>query len=279
VEIDAVYARADLKITTGFIEPHLMAGFSGGRKLCGIGCGAEGLIRDLHAPRIIEHPNSIEGRLDGNLLHEELTEIAALAGMDFMVNATMDEAHRVTGVFAGHFDQAFRQGCEFAQQAVGRTIEHEVDVVVSSCGGYPLDMSYYQSAKGFTGARHICKPGGTIILLSECREGLGKPDYVELCREVHSVEGFLERFVRAGPAAYNRAQRNDQWQIHNITRAMRKCQCHLVDGALTPEQRSLLLHPAGSSFEEAFSAALDRHGADARIAVIPKGPNVLARLA
>ncbi|HUU81862.1 MAG TPA: nickel-dependent lactate racemase [Phycisphaerae bacterium] len=278
VEIDAVYAGADLKITTGFIEPHLMAGFSGGRKLCGIGCGSEATIRGLHAPRIIEHPDSIEGRLDGNILHEELTEIADRVGMDFIVNVTLDETHRVTGVFAGHFERAFGEGCEFAGRAVGRTVGREADIVVTSSAGYPQDINYYQVAKGLTGARHVCKPGGTIIMVAECSEGLGKPEYVELCREVSDVEGFLDRFVRAGPDVYNRARRNDQWQIHNVTRALRKCECHLVDGGLTPEQRGLLLHPAGPSFDEALSAALARHGAGARIVVIPKGPNVLARV-
>jgi nickel-dependent lactate racemase len=277
-EIDAAYAHASLKITTGFIEPHLMAGFSGGRKLCGIGCGSERTIRSLHAPRIIEHPNSIEGRLQANLLHEELTEIAALAGMDFIVNVTMDQARRITGVFAGHFDRAFLAGCELARSSVGCQIECEVDVVVSSCGGYPQDISYYQTAKAFTGARHICKPGGTIIVLSECSEGLGRPEYVELCRELDSVDGFLGRFVRAGPQVYDCAQRNDQWQINNMTRALRKCECWLVDGGLTPQQRGLLLHPATASFDEALSAALARHGPEASIAVIPAGPNVLAEV-
>jgi len=278
VEIDRAYASASLKITAGFVEPHLMAGFSGGRKLCGIGCGSEGMIRRLHAPRIIEHPNSVEGRLEGNLLHQELTGIAERAGMDFTVNVTLDEAHRITGVFAGHFDRAFVQACAFARGSVRRTLPEEVDIVVTSCGGYPLDISYYQTAKAFTGARHICRPGGTIIVLSECCEGLGKPDYVELCGRVGSMEAFLDRYVRSGPQAYACALENDQWQLHNMTRAMRKCQCVLVDGGLTEQQRGLLMHPAGPSFDEALTRALARHGPEASLAVIPKGPNVLAQV-
>lgn len=278
VEIDSVYAAASLKITTGFIEPHLMAGFSGGRKLCGIGCGSERTIRSLHAPRIIEHPNAIEGQLEGNPLHEELTEVAAVAGMDFIVNVTLDHARRITGVVAGHFDHAFLAGCEFARRSVGCSLGREVDIVVTSCAGYPQDINYYQTAKAFTGARHVCKPGGTIITLSECCEGLGKPEYVALCREVESVGAFLDRFVLAGPQVYNCARRNDQWQIHNMTRALRKCECWLVDAGLTSEERGLLLHPATPSFEEALSSALARHGPEPAIAVIPAGPNVLAQV-
>ena len=115
--------------------------------------------------------------------------------------------------------------------------------MVASCGGYPLDIDYYQTAKAFTGARHICKPGGTIIVLSECSQGLGKPAYVEMCREIGSMEAFLDRFVRGGAEVYNCAQRNDQWQIHNMTRAMRKCHCVLVDGGLTAEQRGAAASP------------------------------------
>ena len=278
VDIDRVYVEASLRISTGFIEPHLMAGFSGGRKLCGIGCGGERTIRGLHAPRIIEHPNSIEGRLEGNLLHEELTEMAAMVGMDFIVNVTLDEGHRITGVFAGHFDEAFRTGCEFARHSIRRTVEREVDIVVASCGGHPLDLSYYQSAKGFTGAMHICKRGGTVILLSACSRGLGKPEYAELCREVGSMEDFLDRFVQGDAEAQRCALRIDQWQLHNVTRALRKCHCSLVDAGLTPEQRSVLMHPATESFEEALADALARHGPEATIAVIPKGPNVLAQV-
>ncbi|MCP4251413.1 MAG: nickel-dependent lactate racemase [bacterium] len=278
IEIDARYVEASLKIATGFIEPHLVAGFSGGRKLCGIGCGSQRTIRSLHAPRIIEHPNSIEGQLDGNPLHEELTEIAGRVGMDFIVNVTLDHARRVTGVFAGHFDGAFRAGCNFARQALEGTVEREVDIVITSGGGYPQDISYYHTGKAFCGARHICKPGGTIIALSECSRGLGKSAYAEFCREIESVDAFLDRYVLAGPEAYNCAQRNDQWQIHNLTRALRKCHCVLVDGALTSEQRGMLLHQATPSFDEAMADALDRHGRSARIAVIPAGPNVLARV-
>ncbi len=278
VEIDAVYGNASLKITTGFIEPHLVAGFSGGRKLCGIGCGSELTIRQLHAPRILEHPRAIEGQLAGNPLHEELTEMAALAGMDFIVNVTLDEHRRITGVFAGHFDRAFQAGCDFARRSVRCPVPREVDIVVTSGAGYPQDLSYYHTGKALVGARHICKPGGTIIALSECSRGLGKPEYVELCREVRSVDGFLDRYVHGDGGFQTCAQRIDQWQIHNLTRALRKCSCWLVDGGLTAEERSLLLHPATDSFEEALSDALARHGSEATIAVIPKGPNVLAQV-
>jgi nickel-dependent lactate racemase len=101
VFIDREYTGADLKVTTGFIEPHLMAGFSGGRKMVAPGCAGEETIKALHSPLFLEDPKCCEGSIEGNPLHEELLEIAALAGHDFMVNVALDEAHAVTGVFAG----------------------------------------------------------------------------------------------------------------------------------------------------------------------------------
>jgi nickel-dependent lactate racemase len=278
VYINTLYVKADLKITIGLIEPHLMAGFSGGRKVLGIGCAGQHTIRMLHAPKIIEHPDSIEGQLEGNLLHAELNEIAELVGLDFTVNVTLDEAHRITGIFAGHNDISFPEGCDFARTAIGRTIDQEVDIVVTSGGGYPFDMTYYQTAKAFTGAMHICKPKGTIICLSNCERGVGQVRFIDLLKSIRGMDDFLDRFIRRDHAGYNCALADDQWQVENVTRAMRKCRCVLVDGCLTPDQRGMLLHPCNDSFDWALDEALSDHGRSARVAVIPKGPNVLARL-
>ncbi|MCK4658987.1 MAG: nickel-dependent lactate racemase [Phycisphaerae bacterium] len=271
IQVDALYARAPLKITTGYIEPHLMAGFSGGRKVLGIGCGGERQIRALHGPAIIEHPNSIEGVIEGNILHEELTEITRRVGMDFIVNVTLDRKRRITGVFAGQFEAAWAQGCAFARQAVRDTVDAPCDIVVTSCGGFPQDCTYYQSAKGFTGAMHIAKPGGTIIMLSACAEGFGGAQFRELCRTIISPEQFARDFVEGGRCEI------DQWAVHNFTRALRKCDGFLIDEGLTTEERGISLPRRAASFEEALDWALAKHGPTATIAVIPDGPNVLAQ--
>ncbi|MFH0981174.1 MAG: nickel-dependent lactate racemase [Planctomycetota bacterium] len=273
IGIDAVYARAPLKITTGYIEPHLMAGFSGGRKVLAIGCGGEATIRALHSPPIVEHPCSIEGVMEGNILHEELTEITRRAGMDFMVNVTLDRQRRITGVFAGDFEAAWTAGCAFARRAVRDTVPRPCDIVVASCGGFPQDCTYYQSAKGFTGAMHVAKPGGTIIMLSACDEGFGGAHFRELCRTVPSPEHFIQHFVKG------ERRELDQWAVHNFTRALRKCDGFLVDRGLSAEERAIMLPRSAPSFEAALEAAFAKHGRDARIAVIPDGPNVLAQVA
>lgn len=273
IDIDAVYARASLKISTGYIEPHLMAGFSGGRKVVAIGCGGERLIRAVHSPAFIEHPCSIEGTLRGNILHEELTTIARRAGMDFMVNVTLDRGRRVTGVFAGELEAAFTLGCQFARAALTDTVDQPCDVVVTSCGGFPQDCTYYQSAKGLTGAMHVAAAGGTIIMLTACDMGFGGEGFRELCRSLGSRERFEQDFIR-GPRS-----EIDQWQPHNVVRAMRKCECIMVDRGLSGDDRTLILPKSADSFAAALESAWQRHGRGARIAVIPDGPNVLATVA
>ena len=272
VDIDAVYARAPFKITTGYIEPHLMAGFSGGRKVPALGCGGERLIRAVHSPAFIEHPNSIEGVIEGNILHDELTEITRRVGMDFMVNVTMDRDRRVTGVFAGDFDTAWTVGCAFAREAVRDTVDAPCDIVVTSCGGFPQDCTYYQSAKGLTGAMHVARAGGTIIMLSACEEGIGGAHFRELCRTVASHEQFTRDFVEGDRSEI------DQWCVHNFTRALRKCDGIMIDRGLTDEEHSIILPRSAPTFEAALASAFARHGPDARIAAIPDGPNVLAQL-
>lgn len=272
IDIDAVYARSPLKITTGYIEPHLMAGFSGGRKVLTIGCGGERLIRTVHGPAFVGHPNSIEGVIEGNILHEELTEIARRVGMDFIVNVTMDRARRITGVFAGGFETAWEKGRAFARQAVRDTVDEPCDIVVTSCGGFPQDCTYYQSAKGFTGAMHVAKPGGTIIMLSACEQGFGGDHFRELCRTVSGPEQFVRDFLKGDRSEI------DQWAIHNFTRVLRKCDGVMIDGGLTDEERAMMLPRSAATFESALASALDRHGPDATIAVIPDGPNVLAQV-
>jgi len=272
IDIDAVYARAPLKITTGYIEPHLMAGFSGGRKVLAIGCGGERLIRAAHSPALVEHPNSIEGVIEDNVIHDELTEITRRAGMDFIVNVTLDRARAITGVFAGHFETAWARGCAFASRAVRDTVPEPCDIVVTSCGGFPQDCTYYQSAKGFTGAMHVAKPGGTILMLSACDEGFGGAHFRDLCRAVPSHEQFTRDFVEGDRSAI------DQWCINNFTRALRKCSGILIDRGLTDEERAIMLPQGAVSFEAALESALARHGREATIAVIPDGPNVLAQV-
>src|SRR5262249_16717751 len=157
VYLDSRYVRADLKITTGLIEPHLMAGYSGGRKVICPGIAALETVKAWHGPRFLEHPRADSGIIDGNPVHQQNTRNAKRAGCDFIVNVVIDGQRRITWAGAGHMEGAWREGVRFVESVVKAAVDKPVDVVVTSCAGYPLDTTWYQAIKGLTGALPIVK--------------------------------------------------------------------------------------------------------------------------
>ena len=269
VWIDSRYVEADLKITTGLIEPHLMAGFSGGRKLICPGLAALETVKVWHGPDFIEHPKADCGILDGNPVHEENTAIGQMAGCDFIVNVTLDEQRRVTGVVAGDMIGAFQEGVELIRGVVTAEVSEACDVVVTSSAGYPLDTTFYQAVKGLTGALPIVKEGGRIIIAAGLSEGVGSPEFQSLFEENSSLEVFMERILGKDYFVM------DQWQLEELTKVLRKARVTFVSDGLTAQRLGELFVEAAESVEEAVASALEDYGPDARIAVIPKGPYVL----
>ena len=271
VYLDSIYLESDLKITTGFIEPHLMAGFSGGRKLIAPGiCGQE-TIKELHSPKILEDPRCREGNLEGNPLHEIMLEIAELAGHDFIVNVSLDEKRQITGVFAGDPVEAHLQGVEFVRQHVRDTVPKPVDIVVTTSAGYPLDLTFYQAIKGLTAAIPIAKPGGTIILAAACEEGLGGPEFTQLVHKITDLDEFMERIL-------HKPVEIDQWQMEECAKVARKADIFLVTQGLSKADERGTFTRIFPDFDQALQAALTKHGSSATIAVIPQGPYVLAEV-
>src|SRR3954451_13286660 len=196
--VDTRYVKADLKIATGLIEPHLMAGYSGGRKLICPGVAGIETVRRWHGPAMIGHPRADCGILDGNPIHEENTPIARLAGCDFIVNVTLDAHRRVTSVVAGDMEEAFLKAVRFIEGIVRAPVARPVDIVVTSSAGYPLDTTFYQSVKGLISCLPIIKPGGTIILAASMSEGIGSPEFASLFREHPSLEDFSKSILGEG---------------------------------------------------------------------------------
>ncbi len=190
--IDTRYLQADLKIATGLIEPHLMAGYSGGRKLICPGIAGLETVKHWHGPDFLEHPNADCGILDGNPVHEENTRIARMAGCDFIVNVTLDEQRRIT-LGRGRRHGAGVSGRRPVRRAgrAARTVAEPVDIVVTSAAGYPLDTTFYQSVKGMTGCLPIVKQGGTIILAASLTEGIGSAEFQSLFREHATLDAFM----------------------------------------------------------------------------------------
>ncbi len=271
--IDTRYVVADLKITTGLIEPHLMAGYSGGRKLICPGIAAFETVKLWHGPRFLEHPNADCGILDGNPVHEENTLIAKMAGCDFIVNVTLDSARQVTSVVAGDMELAFLEGVKFCAEVVKAPIAREVDVVVTSSAGYPLDTTFYQAVKGLTGCLPIVKKGGTIILAASLSEGIGSPEFAGLFQEHATLEGFMQCILGENYFVL------DQWQLEELAKVRRKVKVKLVSDGLDAATISSLFVESAPTVEAALADSLAEYGPGATVAVIPKGPYVLPTLA
>ncbi|NKB69593.1 MAG: nickel-dependent lactate racemase [Candidatus Latescibacteria bacterium] len=270
--IDRIYLEADLKIATSLIEPHLMAGFSGGRKAICPGLMGVDTMRVLHGPQLLGHPNASEGIIEGNPFHRQALEVAQRAGVDFTLNVAMNDQRQLTGVFCGDLEKAHAAGVEFVQAQASALIDEPVDIVLTSSAGYPLDLTFYQAVKGLTAVLPIVAPGGTILIAAQCAEGVGGPEFSQLLSQTASVEEFIQRLQDPDFFVV------DQWQLQELCKVMQKARVLLYSQGIPEGFHQHLLVDLVPSVEEGLQQALQRHGDGARIAVVPKGPYVLTRV-
>lgn len=265
--------EADVRIVTGFIEPHFFAGFSGGIK--GIMPGVAGLktVMSNHGAKNIGDPRSTFGVTNGNPLWEELRDIALRAGPSFLLNVSLNEQRQITGVFAGDILAAHKVGCEFVRKSAMQKFAAPFDIVLTTNSGYPLDMNLYQGVKGLSAGARVVKPGGTLILAAECREGVpaGSP-MDQLLRSASSPEEILTMLSTPGFV------RPEQWQAQ-IQALIQRQASVLVHSSLSDEIiRAAHLTPCqdlGATVNELLHA----NGNGARIAVLPQGPLTIPYLA
>jgi lactate racemase len=270
--VDERFVGADLRITLGFIEPHLMLGFSGGRKLVAPGLAAQETIKVLHSPRFMRDARAVEGSIDDNPLHRELLEIARMAGQDFILDVALARDRRIAGVFAGDPVEAHRAGVRFVSKALLETLDEPVDAVITTSAGYPLDLTFYQAIKGVTAASHIVRTGGSILLIAACEEGAGAPEFRHMVKEAPPREQFLRHLIRSDVTV-------DQWQLEKLALVMERTHVLFYVPGLGAEYRPALWGPALASAPEAIAALTNGLRPGATIAVIPEGPYVLAKAA
>lgn len=268
VLVHRAYAAADVRILTGFVEPHLFAGFSGGGKavLPSI-ADAESIMRN-HSARNLAHPRATWCVSVGNPVFEEMRDVALQTRPSFIVNVTLDEARRITGVFAGELvtahDAAIRQA---TRQAVC-PVPHEFDIVVVTHMGYPADLNLYQSVKGLSVAAQAVRPGGTIILVAECAEGLGSAEYAALLRSERSPDQILDHILSPGFSAI------DQWQVQIQAMVQAKANVYLYSSLTEDVVRAAHLLPCADVGDTIASEAAQvqrREGRAARVLVLPHG--------
>ncbi len=265
--------EADLRIVTGFIEPHFFAGFSGGPKGLMPGVASLAAVMSNHGYRNIGDPRSTFGITEGNPLWEELRDIALRAGPTFLLNVTLNEQRQLTGVFAGHLLEAHRAGIEFVRVSAMQKVKSPFEVVVTTNSGYPLDLNLYQGVKGMSAGARIIAEGGTLILACECREGVPANSPLDkLLRSAASPEEILTMLATPGFV------RPEQWQAQIQSLVQRRARV-LIHSTLPDEVvRVCHLEPC-RDIARTVREELERHGPGSRVAVLPQGPLTIPYLA
>lgn len=271
VFIDERFMAADLHITLGFIEQHLMLGFSGGRKLVAPGLAAQETIKVIHSPRFMREPLATEGSIDENPLHAELLEIAAMARHDFMLDVTLTEERAISGVFAGEPVKAHAAGVKFLEDTSTSAVPELADVVITCAAGYPLDLTLYQTVKGLTAAQHIVKPGGRILVLGECAEGIGSPEFARMLGGYRGHAEFLDEIRETRVEV-------DQWQLERLALVGVKNELFFYTPGVDAARMGALGPRMFAKLEDAVAAALDGLAADALVVLVPEGPYAFARV-
>ncbi|MHB1938053.1 MAG: nickel-dependent lactate racemase family protein [Acidobacteriaceae bacterium] len=271
VSIDERFMAADLHITLGFVEQHLMLGFSGGRKLVAPGLAAQETIKAIHAPRFMREGRATEGSIRDNPLHAELLEAARMARHDFMLDVTLTKTREISGVFAGEPVAAHAAGVEFLQASSIEYLPEHVDAVITSAAGHPLDLTFYQTIKGVTAVQHILKPGGKILILSECSEGVGSAEFAKMMRAYRGPRPFLDAIERAPVEV-------DQWQLEKLALVGLKHEVLLYTPGIRSEDLGALRANSFASLDAAVAGLLRGLPEHARVAVVPDGPYAYARV-
>jgi nickel-dependent lactate racemase len=268
------WLAADVRITTGFVEPHFFAGFSGGPKMVAPGLAGLETVMLLHDAARIGHPNAIWGVTDGNPIQTDVREIARMVPVDFALDVTLNRDQQITAAFAGDILAQHRRACAYAKETVMRAVPRPFDVVLTTNSGYPLDQNLYQAVKGMSAAATIVKPAGTIVCAAECRDGL--PNHGSYGAVLASQPGpaqLLEMINAPGYAV------PDQWQVQIQAQLQLKARVLVRTSGLSPaEIRAAHFEPI-DDVAAAVDEALARAGSDATLCVLPQGPQTIPYLA
>ncbi|WP_454858215.1 nickel-dependent lactate racemase [Rhizobium binxianense] len=270
VKLDRLFAEADLRIATGLVEPHFMAGWSGGRKVIAPGVAHHETIRTFHSARFMGDPLAVQCNLIGNPLHEEQLEIVRMLGEVYALNTVLDEERDLVCVTFGEIIASHQAAVDFVSGATQIPLDRKFSTVVTSSAGYPLDKTYYQTIKGMVTPLDILAPGGTLIMVSECSEGFGSHEFHEA--QAKLVELGPERFL-ATLTAKSLAE-IDEWQTEMQLKPMRTGTVELYTTGLSGDDRRLTGVTMIDDIAEAIGRSIER-SSDPHVAIIPEGPYVV----
>src|SRR5947209_3999876 len=245
VKLDRRFVQAEVKIVTGLVEPHFMAGYSGGRKVIAPGVAHRDTITTFHSERFMSHPRAENCVLAGNPLHEEQLAIAAMVGPVLSADVVIDEARRLSFVSFGDVVQSHALAVAFVERYARVPVSRRFKTVVTSAAGHPLDKTYYQTVKGMVAPLDILERGANLIVVSQCSEGMGSPEYVEAQRRLIALgaDGFLREIEK------KRFADIDEWQTQMQLKPMRLGSVHLYSKG--PIDRELTGVATADSVEQA----------------------------
>lgn len=270
VKINRWFVEADLRIATGLVEPHFMAGWSGGRKVISPGVAHHETIRTFHSARFMEDPLAVQCNLVGNPLHEEQLEIVKMLGDVYALNTVLDEERDLVCVTFGEIIASHQAAVDFVRETTHVPVSRKFSTIVTSSAGYPLDKTYYQTIKGMVTPLDILEPGGTLIIVSECSEGFGSAEFREA--QARLVALGPERFL-ATLTAKSLAE-IDEWQTEMQLKPMRLGRVALYSTGLHGDDRRLTGVDMVDDLSDAVLQSIERSG-DPHIAIIPEGPYVV----
>ncbi|UCG60137.1 MAG: nickel-dependent lactate racemase [Phycisphaerales bacterium] len=264
------YLACDIRVLTGFIEPHFFAGFSGGGKAVMPGLALLQTILRNHSAANMDHPKATWGVTHGNPIWQEIQEAASLAPPSFLLNVTLNRNRRITRVFAGDLHKAHEAGCAYVKDSAMVAVQRPYDIVVTSNSGYPQDLNLYQAVKGMSAAARIVADGGAIIVVAECRDGI--PDhgqYRRLLQQADSPASLLDAIRRRDIVE------QDTWQAQVHALVCRKADVYLHSHNLTTEQIERAFLKPCSAVQPTIEQLLDSYGRDARLCILPQGPQTI----
>ena len=270
IGLDRRLVEADLKIATGLVEPHFMAGWSGGRKVVAPGVAHHTTIRTFHSARFMEDPLAVQCNLVGNPLHEEQLDIVRRIAPVYALNTILDEDRALAHVNFGEVVASHLAAVAFVQDVSQVKVDRRFKTLVTSSAGYPLDKTYYQTVKGMVTPLDILEPGGTLIMASECSEGFGSPEFKQA--QTRLVELGPEPFLKTLTA--KSLAEIDEWQTEMQLKPMRVGSIQMFTTGLSDEERRITGVEIVGSLDEAVAASVARHG-DNAVAIIPEGPYVI----
>jgi len=272
VYLNREYVEADRKIIMGFIEPHFMAGFSGGYKAVFPGVAGIETIMQYHSVANIGHELSTWAVLEGNPTQQHVRAGGSLVPVDFCINVTMNPLKQITGIFCGETIDAHEAGCSFVRSHVMVKCPHTFPIVVTTNSGYPLDQNLYQAVKGMSAAAQIVEPGGLIITAARCNDGF--PEHGFFKRQLYghdSVDALLETIYRPGFAEF------DRWQTQMFALILKRAQVALYSELPDADVTRAHMIPV-HDLRRAVLNELDNLDLDAPVAFLPQGPMTIPYL-